>query len=234
MPSDSRRSVRRDVVVTGNLKFDVAVDETIHARGLALREAIGRRRPVWLAASTRDGEEVLLLDALLRSQLDHALLLLVPRHPQRFDDVAALVRSRGLACVRRSRACRATYRQARASFSATRWARCSPTARPPTSRSSAAACCRSAARTCSSRWPSACRRSSGRTRSTFADVTESAIEAGAARRVPDAEALLTAIASLLDDPPARARMRDAALEFIQAHRGATERLWAWLAPKIDA
>ena len=104
-------------------------------------------RPVWVAASTRDGEEALILDAIARGALPaHTLTVIVPRHPQRFDEVAALLDARGLRYARRSAdAARAGRR--RASSSAIRWASCSRTTRRPTSRSSAEACCRSAART---------------------------------------------------------------------------------------
>jgi len=166
-PSDAQRLEAlgaRDVTVTGSLKFDMTVPDAMVERGAALRRRFGRARPVWLAASTRDGEEALLLDAMAQGTLPaDALLLLVPRHPQRFDAVFALVEARGLAaCVARA-SCRSSQRPA--SCSATRWARCSPTARPRTWRSSAAACCRSAGRTCWSRSPSACRRWSARTHS---------------------------------------------------------------------
>ncbi len=90
------------VVVTGNLKFDVDPPQDELARGAAWRESTGGR-PVLLAASTREGEEALLLDAW--SGVDHGdvLLVIVPRHPQRFDEVAALIAARGLRLQRRSR-----------------------------------------------------------------------------------------------------------------------------------
>ncbi|GAB1459895.1 hypothetical protein MASR2M50_16690 [Thauera sp.] len=91
----------RRVTVTGNLKFDIAPPEAMLALGRSLRERIGNR-PVLLAASTREGEEALLLDAFVRQATPEALLLLVPRHPQRFDEVAALASARGLALQRRS------------------------------------------------------------------------------------------------------------------------------------
>ena len=69
----------RDVTVTGSLKFDLAVPDAMVERGAALRTRCGRGRPVWLAASTRDGEEALLLDAMAQGTLPaDALLLLVP------------------------------------------------------------------------------------------------------------------------------------------------------------
>ncbi|MCE1180695.1 MAG: 3-deoxy-D-manno-octulosonic acid transferase, partial [Rhodocyclales bacterium] len=87
------------VAVCGNLKFDVTPAPALLAQGQAWRAALAGRT-VWLAASTREGEEALLLDAW-QGQHD-ALLVLVPRHPQRFDEVAALLAARGLRTVRRS------------------------------------------------------------------------------------------------------------------------------------
>jgi 3-deoxy-D-manno-octulosonic-acid transferase len=103
-PSDAERLTAlgaRTVAVLGNLKFDMATPPEILARGRAWRAAIGNR-PVWVAASTREGEEALVLDAFAALPLDDALLILVPRHPQRFDEVAALVERRGLRAMRRS------------------------------------------------------------------------------------------------------------------------------------
>lgn len=91
----------QQVVVTGNLKFDLEPPAQQVAQGAALRQTIGPR-PVLLAASTREGEEALLLDAAQRAGLREALLIIVPRHPQRFDDVAALIAARGLRLQRRS------------------------------------------------------------------------------------------------------------------------------------
>lgn len=89
------------VVVTGNLKFDLALPQEQLRQGQALRAAMGARA-VLLAASTREGEEALLLDAVQRCGLGGALLVIVPRHPQRFDEVAALIAARGLSLQRRS------------------------------------------------------------------------------------------------------------------------------------
>jgi 3-deoxy-D-manno-octulosonic-acid transferase len=84
----------------GNLKFDMTPDAAQLARGQAWRRALAR--PVVLAASTRDGEEEPLLQAWRVQPAPRPLLLLVPRHPQRFDAVAALVGAAGLSAVRRS------------------------------------------------------------------------------------------------------------------------------------
>lgn len=92
--------------VTGNIKFDFELPSGVLHAGRVLREMQAARRPVWVAASTHEGEEAVLLDAhaLVRQQHPHALLLLVPRHPERFSEVAALIDSRGFGRVSRSSA----------------------------------------------------------------------------------------------------------------------------------
>ncbi len=85
------------VNVVGNLKFDMQVDDGMVARGVKLRAAWGVQRPVWMAASTHEGEEQLALQAhmeVLRRMPD-ALLLLAPRHPERFAAVEQLVKAQG-------------------------------------------------------------------------------------------------------------------------------------------
>ena len=88
--------------VTGNVKFDIAPAPALVERGQGWRAAIGRDRPVFLAASTRDGEEALLLDALNEIRVPDLLTVIVPRHPQRFDEVARLIAERGVVYCRRS------------------------------------------------------------------------------------------------------------------------------------
>ena len=93
------------VKVTGSIKFDLAIDDATRAAGRALREALGAERPCWIAASTHDGEDeqVLAAHAGIRERFPGALLLLVPRHPERFVRVAALCEARGFGVARRSR-----------------------------------------------------------------------------------------------------------------------------------
>ena len=103
-PSDAERLTAlgaRNVAVLGNLKFDMSTPPELAARGHAWRAAIGTR-PVWVAASTREGEEELVLQAFAALGVEDALLILVPRHPQRFNEVAALVEKAGLRHERRS------------------------------------------------------------------------------------------------------------------------------------
>ena len=93
------------IKVTGNLKFDVELPAQLLEQGELLREQWGRRRPVWIAASTHSGEETQILDAFaaLRDVLPNLLLVLVPRHPERFQAVARLCRRRGYSIALRSR-----------------------------------------------------------------------------------------------------------------------------------
>ncbi len=91
--------------VTGNIKFDLHLPPDLVARGQALRQAFGiEQRPVWIAGSTHDGEEAILLEAqrLLRRSHANALWILAPRHPNRFTDVAAWLKRERVHCVRRS------------------------------------------------------------------------------------------------------------------------------------
>ncbi len=90
------------VVVTGNLKFDQPITGDLTAQARRLRESWGDR-PVWIAASTHAGEDEIVLAAnrILRQQFPDLLLILVPRHPERFDAVAVLA-SREANTVRRS------------------------------------------------------------------------------------------------------------------------------------
>ncbi len=92
------------VSVTGSIKFDVDISSQLRAEASALRKQLGEHRPVWIAASTHDGEDRQILEAhksVLRRFPD-ALLVIVPRHPERFDDVAQLTESEGLQLSRRS------------------------------------------------------------------------------------------------------------------------------------
>lgn len=89
--------------VTGNVKFDLKLTAALHAQAARLRES-WRGRPVWIAASTHAGEEeaVLSAHAMVLTRLPRALLIWVPRHPERFDKVAELCRRRGYRVARRS------------------------------------------------------------------------------------------------------------------------------------
>ncbi|HEY3326348.1 MAG TPA: lipid IV(A) 3-deoxy-D-manno-octulosonic acid transferase [Novimethylophilus sp.] len=86
-------------VVTGNLKFDVLPAK---ATAATLQRLCGVPRTIFLAASTREGEEALVLDAVQQAGIPGLLTIIVPRHPQRFDEVAVLLQTCGVRYRRRS------------------------------------------------------------------------------------------------------------------------------------
>lgn len=92
------------VTVSGNLKFDMPVPDGAPEAGEAFRQQWGRLRPVWIAASTHEGEELAVLEAHLEilQRLPDALLLIAPRHPERFRLVENSVRSLGFSMAMRS------------------------------------------------------------------------------------------------------------------------------------
>ena len=219
----------RGVTVTGNLKFDV---EALPAPAVAdgLRARIGAR-PVFVAAATRDGEEALVIDAVLASPLpDNALTLILPRHPQRFEQVAALLRARGCAFVRRSEAADVP--------AAVAWMLGDSMGEMAAYYANA-----SVAFVGGSLLPFGGQNLIepialgvptivGPHTLNFADAANGAIAAGAALRVDTAPQLAAAVTALLQDGPRRAAMRDHARLFHATHRGAIERLWNWLAPQL--
>jgi len=222
----------RDVAVTGNLKFDVRVDDALRESARALRELFGAGRPVWVAASTREGEEALILDALAAQGLPvDALTVIVPRHPQRFDDVAALFDARKIPYVRRTAnvAVPAGVRfvlgdslgELLAYYAACDVAFVGGSLLPLGGQN--------LIEPIAVGTPTVV----GPHTFNFAEASSQAVAARAALRVADAQALVEEVASLLGDPVRRGRMRDAALAFHAAHGGATDRLWAWLAPRLN-
>jgi 3-deoxy-D-manno-octulosonic-acid transferase len=223
----------QEIVVTGNLKFDVDVPAAMRERGREFRERFGSDRPVLVLASTREGEEALLLDALARSILPkRALVVIVPRHPQRFDTVAALLTERRLAFVRRSEAGAVptdigvvlgdSMGEMFAYYTAADVAFVGGSLLPFGGQN--------LIEPISAGAPTLI----GPHTFNFAQASETGVAAGAVLRIQDADELFTSAGRLLDDAPARERMRASAEAFLAAHRGAVDRLWAWLAPRIAA
>jgi 3-deoxy-D-manno-octulosonic-acid transferase len=208
----------RDVEVTGNLKFDVIVPPQLLALGAQLKRWIGQR-PVLLAASTRQGEEELVLDACSRMRTEGLLLLLVPRHPQRFDEVAALLSKRKLSYLRRSRQralppdCQVllgdSMGEMPAYYAACDLAFIGGSLLPYGGQNLIEACAVGRPLLF------------GRHMFNFAEASRLAVAAGAAIEVADAATLAEQAGALLADPAARARMAQAALAFNRAHQGAT-------------
>jgi len=212
------------VEVCGNLKFDVQPPADKLALGRQWRAALGER-PVWLAASTREGEEEPVLQAW-RSVAPEALLVLVPRHPQRFAEVAALLGARGIEFARRSEglpgpASRVwlgdSMGEMAAYYALADLAFVGGSLLPLGGQNliEAAAC--------------GCPVLVGPHTFNFKQATEDALAAGAALRVADADALGVAVDRLLADETALAGMREAAQSFARAHQGATGRMLALIA-----
>ncbi|MFH4435538.1 lipid IV(A) 3-deoxy-D-manno-octulosonic acid transferase [Vibrio diabolicus] len=95
---------KKKLSVTGSIKFDIQISEQVKQQGQQLRALLGKDRPIWIAASTHKGEDEQVLDAHRQVLKSHpnALLILVPRHPERFDDVFTLCQQQGFNTVRRT------------------------------------------------------------------------------------------------------------------------------------
>ena len=227
------------VSITGNIKFDSEPPVEALALGERFRARFGKR-PVILAASTREGEEALILDAFVRLLQDKAvppvLLVLAPRHPQRFDEVELLVRATyGLGLLRRSTDTELAgddpvkvmgegvkvwlgdaMGEMYACYSAADVALIGGSWLPYGGQNAIEAC---AVGTPVLLGPHTFN---------FKYVCDEAIQSGAALRFDTAEAALRGAIALLADTEARARMSTAGREFAAVNRGATERTLALL------
>ena len=219
------------VQVTGNLKFDITPPSELLERGAAWKTKWGQR-PVLLAASTREGEEAALLRAFADTAAAEVLLVLVPRHPQRFDEVARLIEAVGLTHQRRSALdsveLKAETRvllgdslgELFAYYAACDVAFVGGSLAPLGGQNLIEAA------------------SVGRPvlvgphSFNFEEATRLAIEAGAALRVADADDLLANALRLLNDEPTRARMGEAGLAFAKRHRGAAARVAELIVPLL--
>jgi 3-deoxy-D-manno-octulosonic-acid transferase len=212
--------------VTGSIKFDVSPPAAQLERGRAWRGEFGATRPVLLAASTREGEEALLLDALAKLDVPDLLTVMVPRHPQRFEEVARLFEARGVAFQRRSAgmtvsaATRVLLGDSMGEMFAY-YAACDivfvgGSLLPFGSHN--------LIEPCAAGKPVLV----GPSTYNFAEAAEFAVQAGAAIQVPDAVTLAREAGRLLRDPAAVERMSRAALAFASTHRGATAKVMGML------
>lgn len=209
------------VEVTGNVKFDRKVPETLVALGTTLREQFGKERHVFLAASTRDGEEALVLEAVNAIADPAILTVIVPRHPQRFDAVADLLQQSDISFQRRSKAQPVTMEtrvvlgdsmgEMFAYFAACDLAFIGGSLLELGGQNLLEACALGKPVIV------------GPHTFNFEEATEKAIAAGAAIRVADAKALGETVASLLQDRDRMLETGKAGLHFMQGHRGATEK-----------
>jgi len=221
-----------NVVVTGSVKFDVTPPPAALEKGDWLRSRIrsgGPERPVFLCASTREGEEALILDAWRRmpDKPAGALLAIVPRHPQRFDEVASLASARGFTLARRSQfgldhgvdhgvggadvLLGDSMGEMFAYYAACDCAYIGGSLLPLGGQNLIEACALGKPVLV------------GEHTFNFLDATNEAVDDGAALRLPDADALVAAAVRLLRDGAARVAMGEKALAFARRHRGATLR-----------
>ncbi|MDB5908574.1 MAG: 3-deoxy-D-manno-octulosonic acid transferase [Massilia sp.] len=210
------------VAVTGSIKFDVVAPPAALEAGAALRARIGAR-PVLVCASTRDGEEALILDAFVNMTQRPAgmLLLIVPRHPQRFDDVTRLAEARGLVLARRSEAgpVAPEVNVVLGDSMGEMFAYCAASDCAFIGGSLLPLGGQNLIEACAMGKPVLI----GEHTFNFALVSDEAVAAGAAQRVHDAGHMLQLAARLLQDGAARAAMGERAAAFAERHRGATAR-----------
>jgi len=210
--------------VVGNIKFDTELPTVVQGQARELRRQWGADRPVWVAGSTHEDEEARALDchAAIRRRYPDALLILVPRHPERFDRVARLCEGRGFETVRRSSGTNGTEAtsvlvgdtmgELLLFYAASDVAFVGGSLVPvgghnmlePVSLGVPVVV--------------------GPHLHNFEEVSEALFEAGAARRVRDREELESAVSGLLADAEARARMAENGSRLIEANRGASRRL----------
>ena len=215
------------VVVTGNSKFDVTVPAEKIAAGEALR-AQWPGRKVLLCASTREGEEELILDAFLQAAPSDLLLLIVPRHPQRFDQVEQMILQRQIPLLRKSRMehnpvpaeVRVVLGDTMGEL-ASYYVSCDLAFIGGSLQKLGG---QNLIEACAVAKPVLL----GPHTFNFDAVSTDAIQAGAALRIDTADALMTQAARLMQDDARRAAMGQHALAFAHQHRGATARTVALL------
>ncbi len=218
--------------VMGNLKFDQTLPEDLTQREAELRSQWGSGRPVWIAASTHEGEDELVLDAfaIIRQTLTDCLLILVPRHPERFDRVAALASARDWQVTRHSAGEPAT--------AATQVYLGDTLGDLPLFYASA-----DVAFVAGSLVPVGGHNMvepaalgvpvlTGPHRFNFSDISEALLAAGAAKEVGDVEALASALIHWLENEADRRQAGDAGRQLVVANRGALEQLLTLLSPLL--
>lgn len=213
-----------NVSIIGNIKFDVAPQDDAAAKGQLLRNMLGNQRPVFLAASTRDGEEELILDAVAKANIPNLLTIIVPRHPQRFEVVAELLKKKTSGFVSRSSLTNGSNVNPQTSF---------VLGDSMGEMFTYYACCdvafiggsllplggQNLIEACSMGKPVLI----GPHTFNFEQATEMAIAAGAALRVQDSSDLARHLQTLFADAGKQNTMRAAALRFSNESRGATGR-----------
>lgn len=209
----------KNVSVMGNLKFDIEPPAAMLDLGKQLRTLFGEDRKVLLLASTREGEEALLLDALANAHIPGLLTIFVPRHPQRFEEVASMITRRNFKFQRRSEnnaissdtqiVLGDSMGEMFAYYAASDIAYIGGSLLPFGGQNLIEACAVGTPVLI------------GPHTFNFSQATELAINRGAAIRFNDASEMIALLPQLLSDIPRRQRMGKAGLEFVRANQGAT-------------
>lgn len=220
--------------VTGNIKFDGELAPRIIEQGRALRNELFGERPVWIAASTHEGEEEIVLGVhqALRASHPDLLLLLVPRHPERFAEVRDLVRESGLSFVARTdgKAVAATdavflgdtMGEVPLFYAASDVAFVAGSLAPIGGHNLLEPAAQGVPVI------------TGPHNFNAQDIADMFIRLGACRRVADADELTVAVSELLDDPAAAREMGRRGQALLEDNRGALQRLMVLLEPILAA
>jgi len=216
--------------VTGSIKFDLTLPEGLRGQGKTLRNELGALRPTWIAASTREGEEQYVLEAhqqVLR-QIPDALLILVPRHPERFNSVARQAQTLGMKIVRRTDEgaygsdaqlyLGDTMGEMLMFYAASDVAYVGGSLVPTGSHNMLE--------------PAALGKPVlfGPHRFNFAEISQMLIDQGAAQEVLDADQLATAVIDLLQNPEKQQQQGRQGQRVVEQNRGALDRLLAGIRP----
>jgi 3-deoxy-D-manno-octulosonic-acid transferase len=218
--------------VVGNIKFDFRLPPNIDAQGATLRRLLGMDRPVWVAGSTHAIEEDYILAAhrVVRARFAQALLVLVPRHPPRFGEVAETLRAQGVNFVSRESGAPTSgdtevflvdrLGELLAFYSAADVAFVGGTLVPVGGHNLLE--------------PAALGLPvlAGPNNFNSADVARLLVECHGVRIVQDTDSLAAAVCELLAEPAARTRMGANGRMAIEQNRGAVDRLMAFLEPLL--
>lgn len=218
--------------VVGNIKFDFGYPSDMEARGHELRRLLGVHRPVWVAGSTHAGEEEQLIAAhkLIRERFSNALLVLVPRHPPRFAEVAETLEGAGMSYVTRTSGAAVgpdtqvylldTLGELPPFYAAGDVAFVGGSLVPVGGHNLLE--------------PAALHLPivAGPHNFNSADIAKMLVERGAVRIAPDAVALAALVGALLADPTARATMGASGRKAVDDNRGAVARLMQFLEPLL--
>jgi 3-deoxy-D-manno-octulosonic-acid transferase len=217
------------VRVTGSIKFDAQIPASVSEAAQMVRRTLGDERLIWIAGSTREGEEGMILGAYqeLKNRFPGLLLLLVPRHPERFDSVARQCRRAGLEVVRRSADPIAvpettdvylgdTMGELALLYAAADVAFVGGSLVPTGGQNILEPCALGIPVVF------------GPHMFNFQDISRWAVDGGAGFQVPDANRLVATLDQLLRDADLRFQTGERAMKLIEGHRGALDRVYELL------